>query len=588
MPIIRRFIPELLICLTLSLIVFLVFGSSLKWDFVRWDDDINIYRNPLIRNLDWAHVRWMFTDYRYLPRYTPLGWLGWAVIYRLFGLNPFGYHLSTVILHVSNTVLVFWLIRQLLTIAAGPESPLDSRVVATSAGLAALLWGVHPLRVESVAWASGQTHSQALFFLLISLLSYLSAIRTRQGPATRTIPYWVSVASFVASLLSYPSALGFIAVLVVLDFYPLHRFSNSTNWWWDDQAREIWREKIPFLMATVAVLSITIWARVHATGLYRPPVSINAFPLSSRSMQAFYLWAYYVWRPFRPFNLSPVYTALVKFDPTEARFFFSMVFVVGVTLLAVMLRRRYPAFLAVWVCHLTLLVPLLAVTERPYYPNDRYSYFVGTCWAALIGGGFSLLGKKSMKRPIIVGVSMLTGVGLVLFSWLSYRQTLIWKDSATLFGYVIGKLGDDPYRSDIYSRLASFYLERGETDKALACLNASLNADPQYFRSRLLRGEILFNKSMPNEAAHDFREALRLKESPLLHYYMGLTLTRLGQNEEAIGHLFRALQLDPKDESSSRLLAELVRRQGSDQRSINSSKKKSVPAFDEIPGRLQP
>lgn len=566
---VRRLWLEFIVCLILSLIVLLTFHPSLRWDLLIWDDDINIYGNPNIQTLDWPHLRWMFTDYSYLPRYVPLSWLGWAIIYHFFGLNPSGYHYGTVLLHVVNTTLVFWLIRQLLTYASGPQGRVESMAVTLSAGFAALLWGVHPLRAESVAWASGQTHIQALFFLLLSALCYLRSTEARARPSPNAIFYWLAVVSFAASLLTYPVGLGFVFVLMVLDVYPLHRFHRGSTFWRDTWAHRIWLEKIPFLMVAGAILFITSWARIHATGFYDRPVPLQEFGLFSRMMRAFYLWAYYVWKPWLPVNLSPVYTTLVEFDPTGAPFLFSMALVVGITVLAIALRHRCPALLAVWICHLSLLAPMLGLTERPYYPNDRYSYIEGVCWSALIGGTFLMLWQKSTKRSIVTGVCLLIAFIVGISGRLTHQQTMIWKDNITLFQYIISKLGDHPYRSDIEWRLGYVYMQRGNTEQALQYLNSTLNSSPNHFKSRLYRGGILFNEGKLEEAAQDFRQALEVREDPQVHYYLGLTLARMGRRDEAIEHFSRALQLNPEDKNSALMLAKLLRQSGPNQRSTS-------------------
>src|SRR5262249_44884345 len=151
-------------------------------DFVMWDDDINIYRNPHHGGLSWGRVVWMFTDIYYVVYYGPLSWLSLSVIYEFFGFNPFGFHLASFLLHFANTALVYFLIRHLLRrFSKGSNhegaltggSPANTGVappsLAIAAGLGALLWSVHPFRVEAVAWATGISHLLSALFALLSL-----------------------------------------------------------------------------------------------------------------------------------------------------------------------------------------------------------------------------------------------------------------------------------------------------------------------------------------------------------------------------------------------------------------------------------
>ncbi len=403
----------------------------------------------------------------------------------------------------------------------------------------------------------------------MSTLCYLRATEVHARSSTKTIFYWSAMASFGASLLTYPVGLGFVFVLMVLDVYPLHRFHRGSTFWRDKWAHKIWLEKIPFLMVAGAILLITSWARLHATGFYDRPVPLKEFGLFARIMRTFFLWAYYVWKPWLPVNLSPVYTTLIEFDPTGAPFLFAVALVVGISVLAIALRHRCPALLAVWICHLTLLAPMLGLTERPYYPNDRYSYIEGICWSALIGGAFLMLWQKSTKRSIVMGVCLLAFPIVGILGRLTYQQTMIWKDNITLFQYIIRKLGDHPYRSDIEWRLGYVYMQSGNIEKALQCFTSTLKSSPNHFKSRLYRGGILFNEGKLEEAAEDFRQALEVREDPKVHYYLGLTLARMGRRDEAIEHFSRALQLNPEDHNSALMVTKLSNQSGPNQRSTS-------------------
>ena len=160
-------------------VVFAVFFNTIEAGFLRWDDDINVFENPHVQGLTAENLRWMFTDFEQAIRYKPLAWLAWAAVHELFGLNPFGFHLANVLLHSVNTVLVFLLIRRLLKLAATPHVSESLRMSAAThdagAALGALVWAVHPLRVEPVAWVTGLPYGLSLAFLLLATIFYLHA-----------------------------------------------------------------------------------------------------------------------------------------------------------------------------------------------------------------------------------------------------------------------------------------------------------------------------------------------------------------------------------------------------------------------------
>ena len=239
----------------LFVVVGCVFLPSLRNDFVQWDDDINIYGNPHIQKLDGPHLRWMFTDCSYIRRYVPVTWLNWALVYHFFGLNPAVFHLESLLLHAANAVLVFVLIRKLLQRvfqSAGDASawtasrasvprtlPFCEPRPATMdpAGMAALLWALHPLRTEAVVWASG-IYPQSIFLLLLSLLYYLRSLEGAVGVSLfHTLRYWLAVLFYTLSLLTYPIGMPFLIVLLVLSIYPLGRLPACVAGWSKDLGR---------------------------------------------------------------------------------------------------------------------------------------------------------------------------------------------------------------------------------------------------------------------------------------------------------------------------------------------------------------
>ncbi len=225
----------------LFLLVLVVFHPVLNGEFLYWDDDYSISSNPHLNASGWSLIKWIFTDTAYMWRYQPLCWLTWAVINKGFGLQPLYYHLIILLLHGLNAGLVFLLVRRLLTPAAAGRS---SRQLSVCAALGAALWAVHPLRVETTAWAVELVFVQPLFFLLLSLLAYLQCGGTDQRLASRF--YWASFGLFVASLISYPIAIGGLVIFIALDLYPLRRLSLNPMEWGVAASRRVWIEKRSF------------------------------------------------------------------------------------------------------------------------------------------------------------------------------------------------------------------------------------------------------------------------------------------------------------------------------------------------------
>ena len=186
---------------------------------------------------------------------------------------------------------------------------------------------------------------------------------------------WGGLGFLLRSLLTYPVGLGWVVVLRPGQFLFAAAIGLGSGGWASRRAGEegaIWLEKVPFIVATVMALGVTLWSRAQAAGLWKPPVSLTEFDLFHRVMQAFYVWGCYVWRTWWPVDLSPLYTTLLAFDPNGAVFWLSLVLVVGVSVWLFVRRDLWPAVWVSWLGYLLLLVPMLGLTEHPHYPNDRY------------------------------------------------------------------------------------------------------------------------------------------------------------------------------------------------------------------------
>jgi len=527
--------------LVLFLATFAIFSRVLLADFVQWDDDISVYQNPHIQGLDWARLRWMFTDADYALRYKPLTWLTYALIYQVGGLHPFGYHLANLLLHCFNTVLAFLVVRRLLAAGIAAQQANEALAEATlPAAAGVLFWTLNPLRVEPVARVTDLTFCLQLCFLLVSIGCYLKS-RSRNGAEDgHRASYWCSVAAFALAMFTYPSAFAFGALLLVLDWYPLRRFEGCSNGWRDARARKALLEKIPFLLLGGTMLT-TVIARLYPKGNWAGAQLETSFDLFPRSMQAFYVCAYYAWKPWAPFHLSPVYTTLVQFNPNAWPFWLSTALVIGLTAVLVHRRNQWPWALALWASHLVLLVPVLGLTERPHYTADRYDYLPGLVWAVAIAAAL----RAISRRPSLRAVGIVFAIALAaLWGSLSWRQTHVWRDSVALFRYMIRELGDDPYRSDIQWRLGAVLAGTGKTHEAARQYEASLQIHPTP-EAYLGFAELLEMTGDRQGALSHCRAALALDLTPLNRVQAGKVLASLGLSSDAITQCRKALASVP-------------------------------------------
>ncbi len=533
------------------------FLPALGNDFVgQWDDDLSIGQNPHIQGLDAQRLHWMFTDVSYVMRYKPLSWLTYALIYEVNGLKPFGFHLVGLLFHCLNAVMLYLVLRRLIEIAIGPdETRAGGSALSLSAALGALLWAVHPLRVEPVVWATDINYDQSLFLILISLWSYLRAVVPRSQPKHPKCWYWGAVAAFALAMLTYPVVFGYAVVLVVLDVYPLKRFDSGPGRWWNANARRIWLEKIPFMLL-VGIVFISLLGRLNPVGHWAGKPMNAPVGLFDKAMQAFYVWGYYAWKPWFPFNLSPVYTALVQFNPRSWPFLASAVGVIGLTLLLLWKRREWPLALALWICHLVLILPGLGLTEHPHYASDRYCYAAGILWPALIVAG--LIRLRHNTRYLGRAIAVLVTLSAVLAA-LSFRQSFVWRDSITLYNYVIAKLGYDPYRAEIYYRLGISRIQLNQVGDAIQDFSEALKIHPNEPSIYNFRGYAYARQGDPDKAIADFTDAIRLNPNEKLAYVnrAGSYVSK-GDYAKAAGDYRAAIALAPDDAGGDVQLAWLL------------------------------
>src|SRR5437870_11997813 len=280
----------------IAVVTFATFLPALHNQFVNWDDDKNFLENPHYRGLGWTQLSWMWTTH--LGHYIPLTWMTFGLDYLLWGMNPLGYHLTNLLLHAANAVVFFFITRRLLTRAL-PSPSERGHTLAVSAAFAALVFAIHPLRVESVAWATERRDVLSGLFYLSAVLAYLRACdRAERGGGWE----WCAVALFAGALLSKSMAVNLPVVLMILDVYPLRRLGGSLGWW-SEPARRIYVEKIPFVLLAAAAAAIAVMAQlsVHAAA------SLAQLSVPGRVAVSAYGLSFYLWKMVVPLNLSPLY-----------------------------------------------------------------------------------------------------------------------------------------------------------------------------------------------------------------------------------------------------------------------------------------
>lgn len=438
-------IPRPLVPLAVAILTATAFLATLSGSFLNWDDNVNFLESDAYRGLDREHVRWAFTSV-FFGHYIPLTRLTWSLNWALGGMDPWGYHLVNVLLHAANAVLFYFVARRLLAagIADGAQAGRRGPDLCAAAAVAALVFGVHPLRVEPVAWITGRPDLLCASFILVTTWVYLRAAET-EAPAHRGL-IWIASITLAAALLSKGAALPFVAALLLLDVYPLRRLHRLGVW-------PLIREKIPLLLVTLAGAGAVIYAVRHGAVL----AQISDHGGLARLAAAAYSFLIAPFRLVWPASLSPLYEMPARINPFEPRFALALVGVVVITTVLIWLRARWPGGLAAWTFSVLMLAPTsVVVRQGADLSPDRYTYLSGMGFSVLVGG--AVLGLIRLVRlgtltrftgasAAVAGLIAVVGLGIT-----SWSYSLVWRESETLWRWAVevdpdcsvchGKLGE--------------------------------------------------------------------------------------------------------------------------------------------------
>ncbi len=512
-------------------ITFAVFAPALSCKFVNLDDPYYVTRNPHVTaGLSAGGTRWAFTTFEFF-NWHPLTWLSLQLDATLWhGPDPQGFHLTNVLLHAANAALAFLALRGL--------TGAFWRSLA-----AALLFAVHPLRVESVAWVAERKDVLSVCFGLLALWAY--AHYARAPSAWRYLPV---AGLFALSLMAKPMLVTLPFLLLVLDWWPLRRLSPSLrvgegrgegdgrqdlpaalslprkrrgNRAWTTMARV--GEKAP-LLVLAAVASVLTYQAQSEQGAV---VGLEAVPFGARVGGALVNYVTYLGQTFWPAGLTPLYprqgARLPVWHAAAAALCLA-----ALTAGAVVLRRRSPYLLAGWLWFLGTLVPVVGLVQFGTQDRaDRFTYFpqIGVLLALCWGAADIARGRA---RPALVAAAAAAALALAVRT---ENQLVNWHDSITLWQHAL-RVTSANCQGEVY--LGNAYEERGEPAEALRCYREAVRADPDSAPARSYYGNALLRQERFAEAGREYEAAVRLQpDSAAAHLNLGKAYLRQGQWDEA-------------------------------------------------------
>jgi hypothetical protein len=507
----------------LAIVTALFYLPVLDAGFLNWDDPPYVTANTAIRSLSWTTVRWAFTTFQE-GIWHPLTWLSLALDHAIYGLTPRGFHLTNLLLHVANTVLVF-LVWDRLTGAT-----IRSAVVAA-------LFGLHPMHVESVAWVTERKDVLSTFFWLVTIGAY--ARYARLGSATA---YASVVVAFALGLLSKPMLVTLPFVLLLLDYWPLERLSMRAV-----------LEKLPLLglALAVAVVSIAAVADVRAAAVPDP------IPLMALLGNAVLSCVKYIWLTIWPARVSPWYSHPWWEGPgfSIVGVTASLLTIAAVTALALGVARRRPYVPVGWFWYLGTLVPVLGLLYNGRQGMaDRYVYIphVGLFVAAVWTVADLRIWQTSRARTVaVVGFAVIVLLLGARTAW----QTRVWRDDRTFWTYTA--------RTSRYSFIANQALaginqSEGRLRDALPLFARATKLRPDLAKVHVQFARVLARTGQPGLAASQYRKALTLDSSSAENRFaLAQVLVTQRRRASARRELERALAVRPEFPEARQLLGTL-------------------------------
>lgn len=508
----------------LAVATFAVYGQVISHQFISLDDDVYIRDNPMVAGgLTLKGIAWAFTSFQD-SNWHPLTWLSHMVDSEIFGLNAGGPLLENALIHVSNTLLLFLFLK---------------RVTGASwqSAIVAALFALHPLHVESVAWAVERKDTLSTFFGLLSLLAYARYTEAASSKRYALVALWLSL-----GLMTKPMLVTWPFVLLLLDYWPLRRL----KWQPADGIKRfgkawvpLFREKLPLFCLVAASMVVTYLAQSYGT--VRALVDAS-FPW--RLANALASYAKYLFLTFWPSGLG-VYYPLSPAGVPAWQIAVAVVLLLAITAIALREARRRPYLITGWLWFLGTLVPVIGLVQVGVGPAmaDRYHYIpsIGLFTAIIFG----LADLATAWRIGRVSIAVVSTAVLLVFGSLTALQVSRWRDSMTLFERTLSVTSDNLV---IHYNFGHFLGQQGKYDEAVPHFAEALRIKPDFFDALINMGVSLSEQGKSAEAIPYYHRALGVEpDNAKAHMQLALALVKQEKGDDALQQAYKALELAPND-----------------------------------------
>ena len=509
----------------LAVATFAVYGQVISHQFISLDDDVYIRDNPMVAGgLTLKGIAWAFTSFQD-SNWHPLTWLSHMVDSEIFGLSAGGPLLENALIHVSNTLLLFLFLK---------------RVTGASwqSAIVAALFALHPLHVESVAWAVERKDTLSTFFGLLSLLAYVRYTEAASSKRYALVALWLGL-----GLMTKPMLVTWPFVLLLLDYWPLRRL----EWQPEDGIKRfgkawvpLFREKLPLFCLVAASMVVTYLAQSYG-GTVRALVDAS-FPW--RLVNALASYAKYLFLTFWPSGLG-VYYPLSPAGVPAWQLAVAVVLLLAISAIALREARRRPYLITGWLWFLGTLVPVIGLVQVGVGPAmaDRYHYIPSIgLFIAIIFGLADLAIAWRIGR---VSIAVVSTAVLLVFGSLTALQVSRWRDSMTLFERTLSVTSDNLV---IHYNFGHFLGQQGKYDEAVPHFAEALRIKPDFFDALINMGVSLSEQGKSAEAISYYHRALGVEpHNAKAHMQLALALVKQEKGDDALQEAYKALEFAPND-----------------------------------------
>jgi tetratricopeptide (TPR) repeat protein len=553
MPGTRR--QKWLVCALLAAAVLAVYWQALSCTFVNFDDGDYVTLNPNIQQgLNWQSIKWAFTS-GHAANWHPVTWVSHIIDYRLYHLEPAGHHLTSLLLHLANVVLLFLLLNRL------------TGALWRSAWVAAI-FALHPLRVESVVWVAERKDVLSTFFWMLTVMAYVRYVENLKSQILNFKFYYaLALVFFALGLMSKSMLVTLPFVLLLLDYWPLGRLEFGPKFPW-----RLVVEKIPFFLLAVGSSAVTFLVQNHSGVV----ASLSTVSLGERLANAPVAYVRYLGKIFWPSGLA-VFYGYEHWNFYQVAG--ALLLLAGMTAYVVQQRRTRPYLAVGWFWFLGMLLPTIGLVQVGHQSMaDRYSYLPSVGISIMAAWG---LREMAAGRPRLrLAVATMGALAVAACAAGTCRQIEFWKNPVALFARAAemseqdcqtcynvgcdvmqqgnftraircferalkaaGKNDPPSLLARVHNNLGCAFLEQGQITNAVANLESALKLQPSYPQAYYNMGRAFMTNGQPKVAADCFQRALALDQNPVVLGALASAYAQTGNVAGAVATAQRARQL---------------------------------------------